>query len=108
LDRRPDDRKALEDLCRKAFQIDGRIIARKPTPEYEDMFGRVTDHQMQQLKKRFKDLSETLVAADRAADPVEACKLLQAVFGKDFPVPEPEDTGRKTKAPAIIVSSTSA
>jgi hypothetical protein len=104
----PDDRTGLAALARTASQVTGRVIAKKPTPEYEDVFGRLNDEQMKQLKARFGVLADTLDAAGREADPVKACKLLQDVFGPDFPVPGPEETGKKSGAPAIITSSASA
>jgi hypothetical protein len=53
-------------------------------------------------------LADALGQAGEETDPVKASKLLQKYFGDDFPVPEPEDTGTKTKAPAILTSSSSA
>lgn len=108
LDNSPDDRKALEILARAAASHGGRLVAKKPTPEYEDMFGRLSDVQMDALKRRFKRLEDALVRADGERDPVEACKMLQKEFGADFPLPDPDETGKKTKGPAIIPASTSA
>jgi len=108
LDRRPDDRTALEQLCRLAAVTSGRLVANKPTPEYEDMFARLTEDDMTVLKERFGSLAEALWQAGVTVDPVKACQLLQPHLGHDFPVPTPEDSGKKTKAPAIITSSASA
>jgi hypothetical protein len=108
IDRRPDDRAALEQLCWLMSAYPGRIVANKPTPEYEDMFGRLSDADMNALKQRFASLAEALRQAGATVDPVRACKLLRSQFGDDFPVPTPEDSGKKTKAPAIITSSASA
>lgn len=103
-----DDRAALAALARNAANTFGRIVARKPTPEYEDVFERLSDDEMTKLKDRLTVLADTLDEAGREADPVEACKKLRRVFGDDFPVPDPEDTGKKSSAPAIITSSSSA
>jgi hypothetical protein len=72
------------------------------------MFGRLSDDDMNALKQRFASLAEALRQAGTTVDPVRACELLRSQFGDDFPVPTPEDSGKKTKAPAIITSSASA
>lgn len=102
-----DDRKALEDLAWEVKNLSGRLTTYKPTPQYEDMYARLTEDEMTQLKARFATLYEALVEADTAADPVVACEALQKVFGPDFPVPDPKDTAKASSAPAIITSSTS-
>ena len=104
----PDDRSALEALARSASATPGRLVARKPTPEYEDMFERLTDEEMSDLKSRLSALTKALEDADAEPDPIEACRILQKVFGEDFPIPPPEDTGKRTRTPAIVPSSSSA
>lgn len=108
LDLRPDDRSALLKLSRSLAGLVGRITAVKPTPEYDDVLARITDAKMAGLKLDLGKLADALEQAGEEADPVKASKLLQKHFGDDFPVPEPEDTGSKTKAPAILTSSSSA
>jgi hypothetical protein len=103
-----DDRLALERLARSAANTWGRIVAKKPTPEYEDMYGRLSDEEMDELKERFRVLAETLEVAGREPDPTKACELLQTVFGDNFPGPPPEQTAEKTRGPAIVPSSVSA
>lgn len=103
-----DDRKALQRLARSAADTVGRIVAHKPTPEQEDVFGRLSEAGMTQLKTRFATLSDKLVAADEEPDPVKACEILQEVFGDEFPVPASEETAVKSSAPAIVTSSSSA
>lgn len=105
-DGKPDDRLALHALATAAC-LQPRLHAKKPTPEHEDMFGRISDSDMQALKLRFAAMRDALAAAANEPDPVVACEKLRAVFGPDFPVPPPDETGRKSKAPAIITSSTS-
>jgi hypothetical protein len=103
----PDDRAALEALARDVSQTIGRVIAKKPTPEYEDMFTCLTDDEMEALKVRYGIMADALRKAGEVADPVEACQILEKVFGNDFPIPEPEETAKKTYAPAIVTSSSS-
>ena len=103
-----DDRQALEALATYAATLPGRLIAQKPTPEYEDMFARLSDADMAGLKTRFGVLASALQEAGKTADPVKACQILQVVFGLDFPVPASEETAKQTQAPAIAPSSSSA
>jgi hypothetical protein len=105
-DAKPDDRVALRHLAEYA-SAQGRLTAKKPTPEYEDVFGGLTTSDMTALISRFQAMKVALEAAGDEADPVKACSLLVAIFGSDFPVPPPEDTGKRTKAPAIVTSSAS-
>lgn len=106
-DGKPDDATALMQLANMAANCAGRISATKPTPEYEDMFGNLDDEQMKALKARFQKLAAALSEAVSATDPVVACKALSKVLGDDFPVPAPEETAVKTRAPAIVTSSSS-
>jgi len=108
IDGKPDDLTALRNLTLSASAVAGRIVAMKPTPEYEDILLKLTADDMDAFKNRFKILSTVLENAAREADPVKACALLLAVFGDDFPAPTPDDTAKKTAAPAIITSSSSA
>lgn len=101
------DLAALQSLARTAATRIGRIIAKKPTPQYEDVLGRLTDKEMEVLKARFASLANALVAAEVEPDPIVACEGLQRVFGTEFPVPKRENTAKSGSGPAII-SSTSA
>lgn len=103
-----DDRAALEKLALSAANNLGRIVAKKPTPEYEDMFARLSDKEMDDLKTWFGDMAQTLREADEEIAPEKACKKLQKIFGEDFPVPTKEETAKRTNAPAIVTSSSSA
>ncbi len=107
-DGKPDDCSALLQLASMAANNPERITATKPTPEYEDMFGGLDDAQMTALKQRFQELAAALAEAMAATDPVTACRGLTKVLGDDFPVPTSEETAVKTRAPAIITSSSSA
>ncbi|TAK28171.1 MAG: nucleotidyltransferase [Chloroflexota bacterium] len=84
-----------------------RLIVSLPVVPRSDIFTKMTDAQMGDLKTKLQTLLDAIEAAQEEADPVEACKLLQAQFGSDFPVPPKKDTGQK-RGPAIISSSASA
>ncbi|MCI0627736.1 MAG: nucleotidyltransferase [Acidobacteria bacterium] len=107
-DGRPDDRKALWQVANYSSIILRRLTAFKPTPEYEDMFSSLSDKHMGDLKSCFQSLGNALTYAELEVDPVKACQRLQDVLGADFPVPEPERTAKRTSAPAIVTSSSSA
>lgn len=61
-----------------------RIIIKKPTPGYEDLYAKISDDGMKKLKSRFADLAKDLRKAKGASDE-EGAKLLAAHFGSDFP-----------------------
>ena len=107
-DGKPDDLLALRRVAAHLATHPGRPTAFKPTPEYEDLMGGLSESAMETLKTRFSRMDEALEEAGQLADPVEACKVLKKVFGRDFPVPEPEDTAKKSSRPAIIPASSSA
>lgn len=106
-DGKPDDRNALLALA-NFVSSQGRLHAQKPTPEYEDVFAKLSDANMKALIERFTRMKAALVVAGNEIDPTKACELLVPIFGADFPVPPPDQTGKKTQAPAIITSSNSA
>jgi hypothetical protein len=108
LDKRSNDRQALEQLCSALSNTVGRIVARKPTPEYDDVLSELLDAEMVSLKDECRELHSALDFAGTNADPVAACKRLRKVFGKDFPIPEPDETAKKSSAPTIITHSGSA
>jgi hypothetical protein len=108
IDGRPDDRQSLATFTRSVANTDGRVAAKKPTPIYDELFQRLSDTDMDDFKKKIGELADALELAGQTADPVNACKRLCEVFGNDFPVPEAKDTGSKTRAPAIVTSSSSA
>lgn len=106
-DGKPDDRAALLSLATFATtQI--RLVATKPSPEYEDVFAKLNDDDMMALIDRFRKMKSALEASEQEIDPSKACSLLVPIFGPDFPVPPPSQTGKKSQAPAIVTSSSSA
>jgi hypothetical protein len=102
-----DDSAALVQLINR-IPSGGRLSVQKPTPEYEDVFGKLTDSGMTEFKEKIFKLRDAINDARDQADPVKACQKLREHFGKDFPVPSPKDTSRKTSSPAIITSSSAA
>ncbi len=102
------DLQALQTVASAAGNTAGRIIIHKPSPEYEDVFAKLDEAAMDALKDRFRGLATDLAKANDEADPVDACRLIKAHLGRDFPVPTREETGKKTSAPAIVSSSSSA
>lgn len=83
-----------------------RLIIYVPTPNYNDLFDKMTDSQMDTFKTKLTALWDALVKAKDEVDPVEACKTLQKQFGDDFPVPPKEDTAQK-KMVAVATGSAS-
>lgn len=107
-DGKPNDLIALRRVADHLATHPGRPSALKPTPEYEDLFAGLTDAAIEKLKTRAASLVAAIDEAQEAVDPVDACKALRKVLGDDFPVPDPDDTGKKQKSAAIITPSTSA
>lgn len=107
-----DDGAALEQVAQAAENTLGRISITKPTPEYEDLFEGISDEAMTALKNSFGDLRQALVDAKNASDVQTACTRLREVFGDDFPCPGPDGgkkgEARKTSAPAVVSSASSA
>jgi hypothetical protein len=102
-----DDAGALQQLA-STCQRRTSLKACKPTPEYEDMFGRLTYDRQAALIARFADLNAALQFAKKEPETRLACERLASVLGEDFPVPDEDDEGEKTKGPAIVTSSSSA
>jgi hypothetical protein len=113
---KPDDLKALLRLVEEMLDRftltyhDGafarRLAVELPTEPYSDLFARMTSVQMEAFEAKLGKLRDALAYADDEADPVAACERLRRVFGDDFPVPEKQETARKTSA--AIASSSSA
>ncbi|MDM8556949.1 nucleotidyltransferase [Desulfococcaceae bacterium HSG7] len=80
-----EDLRALINVTSAAKSVLGRISIYKPTPEYEDVFGKLTDSAMDKLKQRFSSLFAALCNAQEESDEEKGCKLLQKYFGDDFP-----------------------
>jgi len=83
-----DDLGALLKLAETAAGNYGRISIFKPTPEYEDVFAKLGDKGMTDLKDRFSELAKALRFAKTTSDADAACEKLREVLGDDFPTPE--------------------
>ncbi|MFN0139984.1 MAG: nucleotidyltransferase [Pyrinomonadaceae bacterium] len=103
----PDDLSALASIALSASTQSGRIVVKKPTQEYDDVFCRLSNEEMDDLKSGYKEMYEALMAAKAETAPEKACAILQKIFGRDFPVPKSEEVAKATAAPAIVTSSRS-
>ncbi len=84
------DLEALINIVAKAKNTLGRIIIRKPTQEYEDVFSKLSDDAMNKFKNRLESLYSTLVSVRNMSDN-DAAQSLQKQFGNDFPVPDKKE-----------------
>ena len=111
-----DDRLALEQLTRNmvnAFM--GTLGQRRlhlwlPVRPWTDVFAKMTDAQQEVFFERLVRLRDALLAAGNEPKRKQACELLRAEFGDDFPVPddEPKEEARKFSAPAYVGSTSGA
>lgn len=72
-----------------------RLVVRCPAQPFDDLCARMSEFQMGEFKAKLEELRRALQEAADDADPHTACKALSRHFGSDFPVPEPEQTGKK-------------
>jgi len=84
-----------------------RLEVKLPVVPYCDLFEKMTNGQTTTFKEKLVAFLDTIHKAQAKADPVEACKLLKAQFGDDFPIPSRPSTGQQ-RPPAIVSSSSSA
>lgn len=79
----PSDIDALIKVAEYATSTN-KIIVKKPTPEYEDMYGKLSSSAMEKLIKRFSSLLNDLKKA-KVLNDEKATELLAKQFGSDFP-----------------------
>lgn len=85
-----------------------RLKVELPVEPWSDLLAKMTDRQMAALKEKLETLRDSLdYAKNQTLDPRDACIELHRRFGRDFPIPDSEDTAKKV-APAIVSSSSSA
>jgi hypothetical protein len=88
-------------------EITERLKVYLPVAPYSDLFEKMTNNQMVDLKNKLNSLLDALNSASHEVDPQKACKALRNVLGNDFPIPDKPETGEK-KGPAIATASASA
>ena len=79
----PNDLEALRVVAEIAKYTFGRVVIKKPTPEFEDVFGKLSDEAMIRFKKRLVSLLSDLESAKDKNDD-DADKILCGQFGDDF------------------------
>ncbi|MCC5654750.1 nucleotidyltransferase [Nostoc sp. XA013] len=67
------------------FNWNNQISIKLPVQPYNDLFEKMTPTQMEALKVKLIALHNTLNAASREYNILNACTRLQKVFGQDFP-----------------------
>lgn len=73
-----------------------------PVQPYIDVYEKVSNKQMNNFKEKLGVLKEKLIEAKDIIDNIEATKVLQSQFGKDFPEATVESSALKTQRSAII------
>jgi hypothetical protein len=84
-----------------------RLVVELPIEPWTDVLSRMTVKQMGVFKEKLVALKDALLYAEGVSDIHAACERLQLVFGKDFPVPEKQETAA-SHPPAIASSGNSA
>jgi hypothetical protein len=67
------------------FGWGNRISVNLPVKPYNNLFEKMTDNQMSNLKTELTNLRTALTVATNETDTSKACRTLQRVFGNDFP-----------------------
>ena len=86
-----DDLTALKNLAQAVihqFSWRSRMSVKLPVPPYNDLFEKMSDKQMQNLKSKLEAFRDSLSQVEWTVESLTACQLLQDVFGDDFPTPE--------------------
>lgn len=96
-----------------SFDNEGKLIVDYcmeillPLSPYNDLFVKMTDHQMTNFYEKLGKLQDALKEAKSEVDPVKAAEILEKQFGDDFPIP-PKPTTGKTQSRVIGTSNDSA
>lgn len=103
------DLNAFQEVVGQAINNNSGLDVRLPVIPHNDLFAKLKNSGSSTQNYRIKllELYTALTAAIKESDPHEAAKLIEAVLGPDFPVPEKKDTAIGTAAPAIAPSSIS-
>lgn len=77
------DLEALIKVAQAVSGTTGRIVVKKPTQEFEDVFAKLSAAAMNRLKGRFSTLLNDLILV-RGVDDEKAIEILSKHFGDDF------------------------
>ena len=80
-----------------------RLVIELPVEPGSDLLAKMTDIQMSEFEDKLKALLTTLDDARDNVDRTDACEMLRAKFGDDFPVPDKKST--RAYLPPVIISS---
>lgn len=75
---------ALIKIADYAVAMKPQISIKKPTPQYEDMYGKISEKGMKDIITRFENLSKNLKLA-KSSEEEKAVEILKGEFGDDFP-----------------------
>lgn len=93
---------ALIKVAEGVSLMGNRIVIKKPTPAYEDMYAKLNDSAMKKLMDRYSSLLKDLRTAKNLSEE-EGAKLLVKQFGDDFPTTiKKSETSEENKARAAI------
>ena len=109
VDDKPRDLIALRDFLENMLGrwVGSRLQIWLPVETRCDLLKDVSDAQMDAFKAKLTKLRDALNDANKEADSHEACKLLEAQFGEDFPVP-PKSTTTQQNGGSITSTGRSA
>lgn len=108
LDGRSDDLGALVGFFSSLLGKSQRLVAPKPTEEFEELLAHLSDAAMEKLQSDLGQLRDALESAQKNLDPTAACETLVPFLGTDFPVPDSKEIAKRSSGPAIISTSSSA
>lgn len=97
----------LVDTMLRNFDQLGWLRIKLPCLPECDLNDGMTQLQMDQFKEKLEKLKDALEKASDEAVEIEACKILQRVFGDDFPVPAATEKAYQQKAAGFAVSGAS-
>lgn len=99
---------ALIKVADYAIAMKPRIAVKKPTPQFEDMYSKVTDEGMKKLIARFEKLSKNLKTA-KVSEEDEAIDVLVKEFGDSFPTSlRKSDVGDEVDRSVLIADMSAA
>lgn len=85
-----------------------RLVVTLPVAPHNDLFGKMSETQMQGLETKLTTLRDLLAKVQAEPDTAIACELMHKGFDEEFPVPERKETATKSAGTAISSSGTAA